>query len=196
MFGWKENILPKEHIVHWYNFFMLLYPLHKYTCNIQEHIGYRGIVQGTHLQSMYLGYPSVHGLKWAEIESQTTAFIQIPALTKNPKTLTYNMIPKSYRLCASKWAWVQAGRRKAGGVAPFPPQPSTRRATYPSILQSWKKFTDKKTRLTYNWAHLRSTKKSLTFEYLDIFFLWHVSIGRYWTGRYMMVLVQYRSVLC
>ena len=62
------------------------------------------------------------------------AFVQSPALTKNPKALTYNMIPKSYRLCASKWAWVQAGRRKAGGVAPFPPQPSTRRATYPSSL--------------------------------------------------------------
>ena len=69
------------------------------------------------------------------------AFKQVPVVTKNPKTLTYNMIPKSYRLCASKWAWVQAGRRKAGGVAPFPPQPSTRRATYPSLLQWCKTFT-------------------------------------------------------
>ena len=33
----------------------------------------------------------------------------------------------------------------------------------------------KRTRLTYNCAHLRSTKESLTFEYLDILFLYHVS---------------------
>ena len=37
-----------------------------------------------------------------------------------------------------------------------------------------------KTRLTYNCAHLRSTKESLTFEYLDISFLYHVSIGCHW----------------
>ena len=36
------------------------------------------------------------------------------------------------------------------------------------------------TRLTYNCAHLRSTKESLTFEYLDILFLYHVSIGCHW----------------
>ena len=36
------------------------------------------------------------------------------------------------------------------------------------------------TRLMYNCAHLRSTKESLTFEYLDKLFLYHVSIGRYW----------------
>ena len=36
------------------------------------------------------------------------------------------------------------------------------------------------TRLTYNCAHLRSTKESLTFEYLDISFLYHVSIGCHW----------------
>ena len=36
------------------------------------------------------------------------------------------------------------------------------------------------TRLSYNCAHLRSTKESLTFEYLDIIFLYHVSIARYW----------------
>ena len=33
------------------------------------------------------------------------------------------------------------------------------------------------TRLTYNCAHFRSTKESLTFEYLDILFLYHVSTG-------------------
>ena len=38
----------------------------------------------------------------------------------------------------------------------------------------------KRTRLTYNCAHLRSTKESLTFEYLDILFLYHVSIGCPW----------------
>ena len=37
-----------------------------------------------------------------------------------------------------------------------------------------------RTRLTYNCAHLRSTKESLTFEYLDISFLYHVSIGCHW----------------
>ena len=36
-------------------------------------------------------------------------------------------------------------------------------------------------RLTYNCAHLRSTKESLTFEYFD-------------TGRYWLVLGQYRTV--
>ena len=36
------------------------------------------------------------------------------------------------------------------------------------------------TRLMYNCAHLRSTKESLTFEYLDILFLYHVSIGQHW----------------
>ena len=38
----------------------------------------------------------------------------------------------------------------------------------------------KRTRLTYNCAHLRSKKESLTFEYLDILFLYHVSIGCPW----------------
>ena len=38
-----------------------------------------------------------------------------------------------------------------------------------------------KTRLTYNCAHLRSTKESLTFKYFD-------------TGRYWLVLGQYRTV--
>ena len=37
------------------------------------------------------------------------------------------------------------------------------------------------TRLTYNCAHLRSTKESLTFKYFD-------------TGRYWLVLGQYRTV--
>ena len=36
------------------------------------------------------------------------------------------------------------------------------------------------TRLTYNCAHLRSTEESLTFEYLDILFLYHVRIGCHW----------------
>ena len=36
------------------------------------------------------------------------------------------------------------------------------------------------TRLTYNSAHLRPTKESLTFEYLDILFLYYVSIGCHW----------------
>ena len=40
--------------------------------------------------------------------------------------------------------------------------------------------TSLKTRLTYNCAHLRSTKESLTFEYLDISFLYHISIGCHW----------------
>ena len=53
------------------------------------------------------------------------------------------------------------------------------------------------TRLTYNCAHLRWTKESLTFEY-DIWWYW-VSRRQYWlvlggTGWYMMVLVQYKAV--
>ena len=38
-----------------------------------------------------------------------------------------------------------------------------------------------KTRLTYNCAHLRSTKESLIFKYFD-------------TGRYWLVFGQYRTV--
>ena len=61
------------------------------------------------------------------------------------------------------------------------------------------------TRLTYNCAHLRSTKEILTFEYDE---WWNrVSVGRYWlilggitpvwgfTGCYLMVLSQYNFVL-
>ena len=59
------------------------------------------------------------------------------------------------------------------------------------------------TRLTYNCAHLRSTKESLTFEYLDILFLYHVSIGCHWlihdslrcTGWFLVRLTWYCSVL-
>ena len=36
------------------------------------------------------------------------------------------------------------------------------------------------TRPAYNCAHLRSKKESVTFEYSDIFFLYHVSIGCHW----------------
>ena len=39
----------------------------------------------------------------------------------------------------------------------------------PPVAQNFKKVP--KTRLKYNCAHLRSTKESLTFEYLDISFL-------------------------
>ena len=61
------------------------------------------------------------------------------------------------------------------------------------------------TRLTYNCAHLRLTKESLTFEY-DIWWYW-VSRRRYWlvlggtgsvwggTGWYLVVLGQYNFVL-
>ena len=38
-----------------------------------------------------------------------------------------------------------------------------------------------KTRLIYNFAHLGSTKESLTFKYVD-------------TGRYWLLLGQYRTV--
>ena len=47
----------------------------------------------------------------------------------------------------------------------------------------------KRTRLTYNCAHLRSTKESLTFEY-DIWWYWD-SIGRYG----LIVLGQYGAEL-
>ena len=65
--------------------------------------------------------------------------------------------------------------------------------------------TTSETRLTYNCAHLRSTKESLTFEY-EIWWYW-VSRRRYWlvlggigslwsgTGIYLMVLGQFRVVL-
>ena len=63
------------------------------------------------------------------------------------------------------------------------------------------------TRLTYNCAHLRSTKEILTFEYCDISFLYHVSIGCHWlihdgtvsvwggTGYFLVILGQYGAVL-
>ena len=47
----------------------------------------------------------------------------------------------------------------------------------------WKASLENKcleTRLMYNCAHLRSTKESLIFEYLDVLFLYHVSIGCHW----------------
>ena len=62
------------------------------------------------------------------------------------------------------------------------------------------------TRLTYNCAHLRSTKESLTFEYIVVDTLWYwVSRTRYWlvlfgtgsirggTGQYLGVLGQLNS---
>ena len=64
----------------------------------------------------------------------------------------------------------------------------------------------RKIRLRYNCAHLRSTKESLTFEYLDISFYW-ASRRRYWlvlggtgsvwgsTGSYLVVLGQYGEEL-
>ena len=65
------------------------------------------------------------------------------------------------------------------------------------------------TRLTYNCAHLRSTKESLTFEYLDITWYWWYWASRrqYWlvlggtgsvwggTGWYLVVFGQCKVVL-
>ena len=44
-------------------------------------------------------------------------------------------------------------------------------------IQTGYKCNNKSTRLTYNCAHLRSTKETLTFEY-DIWWYW-VSVGQY-----------------
>ena len=49
----------------------------------------------------------------------------------------------------------------------------------------------KTTRLTYNCAHLRWTKESLTLEY-DIRWYW---VSRRGTGWYLVVLGQYGTVL-
>ena len=66
-------------------------------------------------------------------------------------------------------------------------------------------MTPDKTRLTYNCAHLKSTKESLTFEY-DIRWYW-VSRSRYWlvlggtgsvwggNGWYLVLLGQFNLVL-
>ena len=48
-------------------------------------------------------------------------------------------------------------------------------------VRSWKSSISIQTRPTYNCAHLRSTKESLTYKYFD-------------TGRYWLVLGQYRTV--
>ena len=75
--------------------------------------------------------------------------------------------------------------------------------------QPWRFVIGEVTRLTYNCAHLRSTKESLTFEYLDIsWYRWYwASRRRYWLvlggtgsvwggpGSYLEVLGQYGEEL-
>ena len=70
-------------------------------------------------------------------------------------------------------------------------------------ISGW--ITNIEIRLTYNCAHLRSTKKSLTFEY-DIWW-YSARRRRYWlvlggtgsvwgsNGLYLVLLSQYRAVL-